>query len=341
MTAAPLALHSEVVTIQIASTQDRPITDEALESILRRVYVEEGFTPPDIAAKLFAAPSVRARGELLCAWTDGEVEPIGMVVMVPPASPARRIARADEAEMHLLAVAARHRGGGVGRRLVEAAEARARRAGCKRIVLWTQPTMHAAHRLYEASGFVRAPSRDAEIAGLTGREFLVYEKAFDRWLRRARAEDEDFLLTMLFYAAHADLEPGVTPAHLLANPAFARYVVGFGRASDLGVLAFRGEIPIGAAWVRLLAGVDRGFGWVDDDTPELAVAVLPEAVNAGVGTAMLTELLSLCRKRYSGVSLSVLANSEARRLYVRLGFEQVAEVIHRVGLTSHTMRLRF
>ncbi|MDP9035248.1 MAG: GNAT family N-acetyltransferase [Myxococcota bacterium] len=326
--------------VQVVSTRERPVADEAVEGILRRVYVEEGFTPPEIAAKQFGAAAVRARGELLCAWVEGECEPVGIVIVVPPSSPARRIARVDEAEMHLLAVDAHHRAGGVGRRLVEAAEAEARRAGCSRVVLWTQPAMRAAQRLYAASGFARAPSRDAEITALTGRTFLVYEKAFYLWLRPARAEDEAFLLTMLFYAAHADLEPGLVPAHLLANPALARYVVGFGRPSDLGTVAGRGETPVGAAWVRLLTGGERGYGWVDDDTPELAIAVRPEAVNAGVGTAMLTALLARVRESYRGVSLSVRADNPARRLYLRFGFEPVAEATNRVGGVSQTMRLR-
>lgn len=329
------------MTVEIASSRERPVEDEALESLLTRVYVEEGFTPPDGAVIMFAAAAVRARGELFCAWTHGERELVGMVIMVPPTSGARRIARAGEAEMHLLAVDARHRSGGVGRRLIETAMAEARRAGCWRIVLWTQPTMHAAQRLYAASGFARAPSRDAEIAALTGRTFLVYQRPLDLRLRPARAEDAAFLLTTLFHAAHANDEPGAVPADLLGNTALARYVVGFGRPGDLGVVALRGEAPVGAAWVRLLVGGERGYGWVDDDTPELAVAVLPEAVDTGVGTAMLTELLARARERFPGVSLSVRRDNPARRLYLRLGFEPVAEGTNRVGGISETMRVRF
>jgi ribosomal protein S18 acetylase RimI-like enzyme len=167
------------------------------------------------------------------------------------------------------------------------------------------------------------------------------ERSVDLQLRPARADDEAFLLTMLFYAAHANDEPGAVPSHLLANPALARYVVGFGRPSDLGVVALCGETPVAAAWVRLLVEDERGYGWVDDETPELAVAVLPEAVGKGVGTAMLTVLLARTRERYSGVSLSVRTDNPARRLYLRLGFEPVAEVENRVGGISETMRLRF
>jgi ribosomal protein S18 acetylase RimI-like enzyme len=162
-------------------------------------------------------------------------------------------------------------------------------------------------------------------------------------LRTATEADERFLLEMLYCATHSDLEPGVTPEQLLTNPALARYVAGFGRDGDLGVVALDGasDEPIGAAWVRLLAGPERGYGWVDDAIPELAIAVAPRAIARGVGTAMLTELLGRARARYPGVSLSVRSTNPAHRLYVRLGFEAVASIQNRVGGVSHTMVLRF
>lgn len=50
---------------------------------------------------------------------------------------------------------------------------------------------------------------------------------------------------------------------------------GWGRAGDMGFVAVdagSGE-PIGAAWLRLLGGDERGYGYVDDETPELGMAV--------------------------------------------------------------------
>jgi ribosomal protein S18 acetylase RimI-like enzyme len=160
-------------------------------------------------------------------------------------------------------------------------------------------------------------------------------------LRRAHADDEPFLLTMLFYAAHADHEPGVRPEHLLTNPALARYVIGFGRAGDLGVVAEGARGPVGAAWVRLLAGDERGYGWVADDTPELAIAVAPDVLGGGLGTRMMQELLARARGHYPAMSLSVRQDNPARRLYLRLGFVAVQEVPNRVGGVSETMVLRF
>jgi ribosomal protein S18 acetylase RimI-like enzyme len=161
-------------------------------------------------------------------------------------------------------------------------------------------------------------------------------------IRAAHAGDEAFLLEMLFYAAHADEEAGARPEHLLATPSLARYVVGFGDApGDLGVVAEVQHGPIGAAWVRLLAGENRGYGWIDDDTPELAIAVSPEHVGSGAGTLMMRELVKLASDRFAAISLSVRKNNPARRLYLRLGFTPVKKVTNRVGGLSETMMLRF
>ena len=159
-------------------------------------------------------------------------------------------------------------------------------------------------------------------------------------IRVARADDEPFLLAMLFYAAHAHDDPEARPAQLLSIPSLARYVVGFGREGDLGVVAVGEPGPLGAAWVRLLAGDDKGYGWVSDETPELAIAVAPDHVGEGHGTRLLEELVARARGRYPAVSLSVRRDNPARRLYERVGFVTVAAVTNRVGGMSETMVLR-
>jgi ribosomal protein S18 acetylase RimI-like enzyme len=146
-----------------------PVDDDEIEQLLRRVYVDGGFTSPDLAETLFAAAAVRARGRILFV-REGQAL-AGMIIVVPPTSPARRLAAAGEMELHLLAVAPEQRHAGVGGALVGAALDSARAAGFASVVLWTQPTMHAAQRLYEQCGFVRAPERDFE---RSERSFRVY-----------------------------------------------------------------------------------------------------------------------------------------------------------------------
>lgn len=157
-------------------TGPEAIADADLEQLLRRVYVDGGFTDASVAEQVLKATAVRARGELFVARTaDGVVA--GVVIVALPGSPARRIAQADEAEVHLLAVLSEYRGLGIGSKLIEAVVAKARAHGLARVVLWTQPTMQAAQRLYTAHGFVRRAERDAALSPPTGRAFWVYELA--------------------------------------------------------------------------------------------------------------------------------------------------------------------
>ncbi len=146
-------------------------TDHELEQLLVRIYVGGGFTSSDAALNRFAATAVRARGNLFVASERKTQKPVGMVIVVPPDSTARKFANADEAEMHLLGVLPEHRGTGIGLALVESAMEQARQAGFSRMLLWTQPQMKPAHSLYLKVGFVREPERD--FSGNGEEQFLV------------------------------------------------------------------------------------------------------------------------------------------------------------------------
>jgi ribosomal protein S18 acetylase RimI-like enzyme len=157
-------------------------------------------------------------------------------------------------------------------------------------------------------------------------------------LRAARPEDEAFLWVMLLHAAHAGDEVA-SPDDLRSIPELARYVEGWGRPGDVGVVASAVGRPVGAAWVRRLVGEGKGYGWVDDATPELAIAVEPGREGEGIGSALLARLLADVEGTVPAVSLSVRADNPARRLYERYGFVDVAgsDVGNRVGGTSLTM----
>jgi ribosomal protein S18 acetylase RimI-like enzyme len=103
----------------------------------------------------------------------------------------------------------------------------------------------------------------------------------------------------------------------------------------MGLLAIdqpRGE-PVGAAWLRLFTETDPGWGFVDAATPEVSMAILPGYRGQGIGTVLLTELITQARGRYPALSLSVDPQNAAMRLYERLGFT----VVGATG-TSLTMR---
>src|SRR5438876_9983183 len=103
----------------------------------------------------------------------------------------------------------------------------------------------------------------------------------------------------------------------------ARYVNNFGRPGDAGLIAWENG-PIGAAWYRLFTAREPGFGFVDEQTPEVTIAVVPSRRGKGAGKELLEALLQQARADgYRAVSLSAAA--EQTPYYERFGFETVRE----------------
>ena len=130
---------------------------------------------------------------------------------------------------------------------------------------------------------------------------------------------EDFLYHAIF------VPPGMEapPRDSIHHPAVFIYIDGFGdKQGDMGVVAEADGRVVGAAWERIIPA----FGHVDDDTPELAISVLPEYRGRGVGAVMMTRLFELLRERgYKQTSLAVQQRNAAVRFYQRLGYETVRE----------------
>jgi GNAT superfamily N-acetyltransferase len=137
-------------------------------------------------------------------------------------------------------------------------------------------------------------------------------------LRRGGAQDVRFLRDML---VHAYYWRARVPGSLVS-----RYVRSWGRPGDTAVIALEGGFPVGAAWFRVFPSAEPGYGFVDESTPELAIAVVPSKRGHGVGDELLQALLERARSDgYARISLSVEPGNPARKLYERHGFEVVAE----------------
>lgn len=145
-------------------------------------------------------------------------------------------------------------------------------------------------------------------------------------IRPLALEDEPFLWEMLYQALHVHKGQSVLPHEVVHLPEFARYVQGWGREGDCGFLAsdaIAGQ-SIGAIWLRLLVGENKGYGYVDYNIPELSIAVFPEYRGQGVGTQLLSHLFtSDCGQ--TPISLSVSVDNPAVQLYERFGFEVVSK----------------
>ena len=134
-------------------------------------------------------------------------------------------------------------------------------------------------------------------------------------LRPVDRQDVRFLRDMLRHAYHWRMaqDPDL--------PVY-RYVQNWGRPGDAGVVAFDGLNVHGAAWYRLFSDDEPGFGFVDEQTPELTIAVVPSARGHGTGAELLEALLaSAGTDGFAQVSLS--AEDGQTGFYEKHGFHPV------------------
>lgn len=138
-------------------------------------------------------------------------------------------------------------------------------------------------------------------------------------IRAASPHDVRFLRDMLRHAYYWRMNES-------ADLPVARYVTNWGREGDDGLVAIDEGNLVGAAWYRLFRREEPGFGFVDESTPELTIAVVPSRRGRGFGHELMTGLLERARRAgYERLSLCVEQDSPAVSLYERYGFRRVGE----------------
>lgn len=147
-------------------------------------------------------------------------------------------------------------------------------------------------------------------------------------IRTATAADADLLWRFLAIAAY---EPDAERARSV--PLVAAHLVGWPRAGDFGFVAEQAGLAIGAAWCRQFVAAENPTFHIDDCTPELSIAVVPQARGQGVGQALLKAIVAESGARSQSICLNVRHDNPAIRLYERAGFQRVPDAVfpNRVG----------
>ena len=146
-------------------------------------------------------------------------------------------------------------------------------------------------------------------------------------IRILKVDEREFLEDMLYESVYQPDEAIPVPREVVNVPRVRAYIDRFGeKKGDYCFVADLDNRIIGAVWVRILSGEIKGYGNIDDETPEFAISLFKEYRGQGIGTELMLKMLELLKSEgYRQASLSVQKENYATRLYKKLGFEIVSE----------------
>lgn len=287
-------------------------------------------TDPDRLALLRDAAGRATAGELLVA-VDPSVDPptgtlsatlVGTASLLRAGSSYARTARAGEAELRLLGVAATARGRGIGAALMHAAIARAAAWGMAALVVDTGPANLTAQRLYHRLGFERQPSREqGPLPGVGVLAVFRYDLRATRGIlvRLARPDELDRVaeLSVTAYTREYELPADYVASIADVGPRAREHEVWV--AQDRATQALLGTVTTprpGANLSPLGAAGELDFR---------LLAVDPAAQGRGIGELLTRHVIAVAGWR--GLR-RVVCNSGpdmfgAHRLYERLGFARL------------------
>jgi len=110
------------------------------------------------------------------------------------------------------------------------------------------------------------------------------------------------------------------------DPMLSAYFDGFGRRGDHALVLETKNGLGGAVWARLYEEANRSYGFVDERTPELGIALHDEFRDRGLGEQLINSMIEkLASEGFEQVSLSVDKRNRAKALYERMGFRIFSE----------------
>lgn len=142
-------------------------------------------------------------------------------------------------------------------------------------------------------------------------------------IRKIRKNEIGVLEDMLYEAIYQPDENNPIPRSVLQVPEVNAYIKDFGsRKDDYCFVADANGKIVGAVWVRIISGEIKGYGNVDDNTPEFSISLFKEYRNRGIGTRLMYEMIEHLKENgYKQASLSVQNANYAVKLYQKVGFK--------------------
>jgi ribosomal protein S18 acetylase RimI-like enzyme len=152
--------------------------------------------------------------------------------------------------------------------------------------------------------------------------------------RRIEITDYPFLREMLYEALFVPPGAQPYPRSIIDIPEISKYLDGWGKSGDFGLITEIDHNPVGAIWGRVFNAQNPGYGFIDSAIPELGMAISTQYRNKGIGEKLLSEFFTVAKKNgYNALSLSVDKRNRACDFYLRSGFTIIGE-----SETAYTMK---
>ena len=146
-------------------------------------------------------------------------------------------------------------------------------------------------------------------------------------IRNMLPEEYPLMEDIMYEAVYQPDPANPYPKEVIYLPQVSIYWDNWGTEKDDFCLVAVEENKIaGAVWIRTFQGEAKGFGFIGEQTPELAIVLFEEYRNKGIGTQLMKRMIELLKtKGFQQVSLSISKGNPAIRLYKRLGFNVIDE----------------
>ena len=117
------------------------------------------------------------------------------------------------------------------------------------------------------------------------------------------------------------------PRKVLDEPQIKVFYEDFGKPDDYCLVIEVNNRIVGAVWTRILSGEVKGFGNIDEHTPEFGISLFEEYRGKGFGTKLMKSMLELLiQKGYQRASLAVQKDNYAVNMYKNVGFSILKEM---------------
>jgi GNAT superfamily N-acetyltransferase len=185
------------------------------------------------------------------------------------------------------------------------------------------------------AGYVTQPDGNTQIFGFKDKmcfwkndldinfNWAKYRKS-ELNIREIKPDEIPFLEEMLYQAIFTPEGSPKPDKSIIFEPFLHHYIKDFGRKHDVCLVAEHENKLIGAVWSRVFSSEQKGYAYVDEDTPELSMAIDFSHRNSGIGRVLLFEFfLKLRILGYKQVALSVDYRNYARQIYLNRGFKDL------------------